>query len=128
MARAIGQTVVAEQGPIGFGRPKWPHTDDEPVTKEITYRNLGTEPVVLDLAIEALGVDGGPAPEGMFEMSSRQLTVAAGGTASTTVTADTRVGGEAYGSYGGSVTAASADGRTRCAPPSAWSARPSRTT
>ncbi|MFF9753775.1 S8 family serine peptidase [Streptomyces sp. NPDC014344] len=113
VARAIGQTVVAEQGPIGFGRPKWPHTDDEPVTKEITYRNLGTEPVVLDLTIEALGTDGEPAPEGMFEMSPRQLTVAAGGAASTTVTADTRVGGEAYGSYGGSVTAASADGRTR---------------
>ncbi|MGW0821116.1 S8 family serine peptidase [Streptomyces sp. NPDC002845] len=112
VARAIEQTVVAEQGPLSFGRPKWPHNDDEPVTKEITYRNLGAEPVVLDLAVDALGVDGKPAPEGMFEMPSRQLTVPAGGTASTTVTADTRVGGEAHGSYGGSVTAASADGGT----------------
>ncbi|WP_238431678.1 S8 family serine peptidase [Streptomyces cavernae] len=112
VARAIGQTVVVENGPISFGRPAWPHTDDQPVAKEITYRNLGTEPVVLDLSVEALGVDGKPAPEGMFEISSRQVTVPAGGTASVTVTADTRVGGETYGSYGGSVTAASADGRT----------------
>ncbi|MFD5893171.1 S8 family serine peptidase [Streptomyces sp. NPDC060366] len=111
VARAIEQTVVAEQGPISFGRPKWPHSDDQTVTKEITYRNLGTEAVVLDLATEALGVDGGPAPEGMFTMLSRQLTVPAGGTANTAVTADTRVGGDAHGSFGGSVTAASADGR-----------------
>ncbi|NNN34878.1 S8 family serine peptidase [Streptomyces sp. S3(2020)] len=112
VARAIGQTVVAEQGPISFGRPQWPHTDDQPVAKEITYRNLGTEQVVLDLSVEALGVDGKPAPEGLFEISSRQITVPAGGTASTTVTADTRVGGDTYGSWGGSVTAASADGGT----------------
>lgn len=112
VARAIGQTVVAESGPISFGRPAWPHTDDQPVTKEITYRNLGTEPVVLDLAMEALGVNGKPSPEGMFDLSTRQVTVPAGGTAGVTVTADTRVGGDTYGSYGGSVTAASADGRT----------------
>ncbi|WP_330347215.1 S8 family serine peptidase [Streptomyces sp. NBC_00582] len=112
VARAIGQTVVAENGPISFGRPAWPHTDDQPVNKEITYRNLGTEPVVLDLSMEALGVDGKPAPEGLFDLSARQVTVPAGGTASVTVTADTRVGGEVYGSWGGSVTAASADGAT----------------
>ncbi|WP_416986365.1 S8 family serine peptidase [Streptomyces sp. T028] len=112
VARAIGQTVVAENGPISFGRPAWPHTDDEPVAKEITYRNLGTEPAVLDLSAEALGVDGKPAPEGMFEISTRQVTVPAGGTASVTVTADTRVGGDTVGSWGGSVTAASADGGT----------------
>ncbi|MEU6378876.1 S8 family serine peptidase [Streptomyces sp. NPDC046909] len=111
VARAITQTVVAENGPISFGRPAWPHTDDEPVAKEITYRNLGGEPVTLDLSFEALGVDGKPAPEGLFGISSRQVTVPAGGTASTTVTADTRVGGETYGSWGGSVTAASADGK-----------------
>ncbi|MFI7502371.1 S8 family peptidase [Streptomyces sp. NPDC049687] len=112
VARAIGQTVVTEQGPLGFGLQQWPHTDDQPVTKEITYRNLGTEPVVLDLGVEALGVDGKPAPEGMFQISTRQLSVPAGGTASATVTADTRVGGDADGSYGGSVTATSADGET----------------
>ncbi|MFF1278033.1 S8 family serine peptidase [Streptomyces marokkonensis] len=111
VARAMGLTVVSEQGPISFGRPKWPHTDDEAVTREIAYRNLGSDPVVLNLAIKALGVDAKPAPDGMFTMSSRQVTVPAGGTASTSVTADTRVGGESDGSYGGSVTAVSDDGR-----------------
>ncbi|MDQ0604332.1 hypothetical protein QF037_008677 [Streptomyces canus] len=39
-------------------------------------------------------MDGKPAPGGMFEIPSRQVTVPAGGTAGTTVTGDTRVGGE----------------------------------
>lgn len=113
VARALEQTVVTEQGPLGFGLQKWPHTDDQPVTKELTYRNPGTEPVVLDLGMEARSVDGEPAPGGMFALSTRRLTVPAGGTASATVTADTRVGTDADdGSYGGSVTAVSADGRT----------------
>ncbi|MEU5222262.1 S8 family serine peptidase [Streptomyces toyocaensis] len=111
VARAIGQTVVSE-GPVSFGRPKWPHHDDVAVTREITYRNLSSEPVVLNLAIEALGADARPAPDGMFALSSRQVTLPAGGTASTSVTADTRVGGESYGAFGGSVTAVSDDGRT----------------
>ncbi|CAM5520663.1 S8 family serine peptidase [Streptomyces aurantiogriseus] len=110
VARAMEQTVVVEQGPLDFGLQQWPHSDDRPVTKEITYRNLGSEPVVLDLSAEAVGVDGKPAAEGMFTVAERRLTVPAGGVASTTVTADTRVG-ERDGSFGGAVTAVSSDGR-----------------
>lgn len=40
------------------------------MTKEITYRNLGSEPVVLDLSAEAGGVDGKPAAEGMSTVRS----------------------------------------------------------
>ncbi|WP_210569323.1 S8 family serine peptidase [Streptomyces sp. GESEQ-4] len=110
IARAMEQTVVVEQGPLNFGLRPWPHTKDQPVTKEITYRNLGSEPVSLDLSAEAVGVDGKPAAEGMFTVAERRLTVPAGGTASTTVTADTRVG-ETDGSFGGAVSAVSPDGR-----------------
>nr|BFD87900.1 S8 family serine peptidase [Streptomyces sp. Xyl84] len=112
VARAIGQSVVAEQGPLDFGRQEWPHTDDEPVTKQLTYRNLGTGPVTLDLSVEALSVDGKPAAEGLFTVSPQHLTVPAGGTAAASVTADTRAGGT-DGTFGGSVTAASADGKVR---------------
>lgn len=110
VARATEQAVVVEQGPLDFGLQQWPHDDDRPVVKEITYRNLGPEPVVLDLSAEAVGVDGKPAADGMFTVAERRLTVPAGGEASTRVTADTRVG-EADGSFGGAVTAVSSDGR-----------------
>jgi subtilisin family serine protease len=112
VVRAMEQGVVTEQGPIDFGKQQWPHNDDEPATKKLTYRNLGTEPVTLDLSVDAFSVDGKPAAEGMFAVSPGQLTVPAGGEASASVTADTRAG-SADGSFGGSVQATSADGRTQ---------------
>ncbi|KOV67041.1 peptidase [Streptomyces sp. AS58] len=108
LSRAIEQTVVTEGGPLSFGVQRWPHHDDEPVTKEVVYRNLGTRPVVLDLATEAVRSDGTPAPEGLFTVSPSRLTVPAGGEAKADVTADTRVT-DATGSYGGAVTAVQAD-------------------
>ncbi|WP_329549199.1 S8 family serine peptidase [Streptomyces sp. NBC_01356] len=110
LVRAIAQSVVTEQGPLGFGKQQWPHNDDEPVTKQLTYRNLGTEPVTLDLSVDAFTVDEKPAAEGLFTVSPPQLTVPAGGEASADVTADTRAG-TTDGTIGGSVSAASADGR-----------------
>ncbi|WP_330289670.1 S8 family peptidase [Streptomyces sp. NBC_00576] len=110
LVRALEQSVVTEQQSIGFGTQQWPHGDDTPVTKQVTYRNLGTEPVTLGLSVDALTVDGKPADAGMFAVSPAQLTVPAGGTATASVTADTRAG-SADGSFGGSVAAVSADGK-----------------
>ncbi|MEV7343419.1 S8 family serine peptidase [Streptomyces sp. NPDC093544] len=112
LVRAIEQSVIIEQGPLDFGGQQWPHTDDTPVTKQLTYRNLGAEPVTLELSVDAYSVDGKPAAEGMFSVSPQQLTVPAGGEASADVTADTRAGG-ADGTFGGSVQAASADGKVQ---------------
>ncbi|MER5277265.1 S8 family serine peptidase [Streptomyces sp. NPDC002809] len=112
LVRAIEQSVVTEQKPIDFGKQQWPHTDDKPVTKKLTYRNLGAEPVTLDLSVEAFSVDGKPAAEGMFAVSPPQLTVPAGGEATADVTADTRAG-SADGSFGGSVEAISKDGKVQ---------------
>ncbi|MGW3463614.1 S8 family serine peptidase [Streptomyces olivaceoviridis] len=112
VARAIKQSVIAEQGPLSFGKQEWPHNDDKPVTKQLTYRNLGTEPVTLNLSVDAFSVNGKPAAEGMFTVSPQQLTVPAGGEASAAVTADTRAG-STDGTFGGSVSATSADGKAR---------------
>lgn len=71
----------------------------------------GHEPVSLDLATEAYGSDGKPVAEGMFAVTPLQLTVPAGGDATATVTADTRVG-TADGTFRGSLTATTADGAT----------------
>ncbi|MFI1415892.1 S8 family peptidase [Streptomyces sp. NPDC020707] len=115
VAEAITQQLTSSPTALGFGTQTYPHTDDQPVTKEVTYRNAGAEPLTFDLATEAYGNDGKPAAEGMFTVSPQRLTVPAGGEATATVTADTRVG-TAEGTFGGSVTAtavgAGADGTT----------------
>ncbi|MFC9842297.1 S8 family serine peptidase [Streptomyces sp. NPDC060223] len=112
LVRALDQGVITEQGPLDFGGQPWPHTDDTPAIKPLTYRNLGTEPVTLDLSVDAFSVDGKPAAEGLFSVSPRQLTVPAGGTAIADVTADTRAG-SADGTFGGSVQATSPDGKVQ---------------
>ncbi|MEU6353361.1 S8 family serine peptidase [Streptomyces sp. NPDC047072] len=112
LVRALDQNVITQQGPLDFGEQQWPHDDDKPATKQLTYRNLGTEPVTLDLALDAYAADGKPAAEGMFTVSPRRITVPAGGEATADVTADTRAG-TADGSFGGSVSATSADGKVR---------------
>ncbi|WP_443333264.1 S8 family peptidase [Streptomyces sp. CB01580] len=97
--RAIAQTVVADPVSLNFGVQQWPHTDDTPVTKQITYRNLGTTDVTLDLAVTATGPKGEPAPAGFFTLGKDKVTVPAGGTVDVPLTVDTRLGGNADGSY-----------------------------
>ncbi|MFD3308967.1 S8 family serine peptidase [Streptomyces sp. NPDC058694] len=103
--RALAQTVVAEPVSVNFGEQQWPHTDDTPVAKEITYRNLGTTDVTLDLAVTATDPEGEPAPAGFFTLGARTLTVPAGGRASVDLTTDTRLGGTLDGTYAAYVVA-----------------------
>ncbi|PRY21328.1 S8 family serine peptidase [Pseudosporangium ferrugineum] len=85
VARAITQEVTVDGGSLSFGRQAWPHSDDKPVTRTVTYRNAGAKPVALALALH-------PARPG-FKLRARTLTVPAGGKASTSLTVDTRVPG-----------------------------------
>lgn len=113
VAAAMDQTVIAEPVTLGFGAAAWPHEDSEPVTEELTYRNLGTEDAVLDLAVTGFAPGGGPAPEGMFTADATSLTVPAGGTAAVQVTADPALGADGpLGSYSSYVTAVADDGQT----------------
>ncbi|MFI1481957.1 S8 family serine peptidase [Streptomyces sp. NPDC020747] len=114
VAAAIAQQLTSSPTSLGFGTQQYPHTDDKPVAKTVTYRNAGTGPLTLDLTTEAYGNDGKPAAEGLFTVSPKQLTVPAGGEATATVTADTRVG-TAEGAFGGSVTAAGGGSTVRTA-------------
>ncbi|WP_369030161.1 S8 family peptidase [Streptomyces adonidis] len=104
LVRALGQQLTTTPATVGFATQQWPHTDDQPVTETITYRNDGDAPLTLDLTTEAYGEDGKPAAEGMFEVSPKQLTVPAGGTATAQLTADSSAG-TADGGFGGSVVA-----------------------
>ncbi|WP_409062297.1 S8 family serine peptidase [Streptomyces sp. SYP-A7185] len=109
LTRAVTASVVPEPGTVAFGTQAWPHTDDKPVTKTVTYRNLGTKPVTLTLSADALDPKGRPGPAGLFTVKDAKLTVPAGGSAKTTVTAHTRIG-TADGVYGGTLLA-SGDGQ-----------------
>ncbi|WP_369161826.1 S8 family serine peptidase [Streptomyces sp. R02] len=113
--KAIAQTVVAEPVSLSFGVQQWPHADDKPVTRKLTYRNLGTEDVTLKLTSTATDPKGKAAPVGFFTLGASTLTVPAGGTASVDVTADTRLGGTVDGAYSAYVVAAGAGQTVRTA-------------
>ncbi|MEU4215233.1 S8 family serine peptidase [Actinoplanes sp. NPDC026623] len=81
VARAVRQSVSVDEGSVSFGRQEWPHDDDAPVTKTVTYRNGGTGPITLSLSLVG--------DTGTFSLAATSVTVPAGGTATTTVTADT---------------------------------------
>ncbi|NUS62943.1 MAG: S8 family serine peptidase, partial [Saccharothrix sp.] len=91
LTRAITATVGAEPVSVTFGEQPWPHQDDAPVTKTVTYRNSGPEPVAFDLTAELRGPNGA-APAGLLTVTPAHVTVPAGGTSTVAVTADTRVG------------------------------------
>ncbi|MGW6278257.1 S8 family peptidase [Kribbella sp. NPDC055071] len=104
VAKGIKQTVLAEPGNLSFGTAIWPHGDDTPVTKTLTYRNLGDHAVTLNLTGSLAGPDGAPAPAGAFQLSATSVTIPAGGTASVQATSNTNNAGP-DGSYSGRVTA-----------------------
>lgn len=104
LTRAATALVVSEPGSLGFGTHAWPHADDKPAAKTLTYRNYGTQAVTLRLTASGTDASGRPAPAGLFTVKDAQLTVPAGGAAKTTVTADTRKG-SVDGVFGGTVLA-----------------------
>ncbi|NUR94777.1 MAG: S8 family peptidase, partial [Kribbellaceae bacterium] len=108
VAKGIEQTVIAEPGDLSFGTAVWPHSDDTPVTKTLTYRNLGDKAVTLDLAATLNGPDGAAAPAGAFKLSATTVTIPAGGTASVQATSNTKHNG-ADGLYSGRITATGGD-------------------
>ncbi|WP_460666899.1 S8 family serine peptidase [Kribbella swartbergensis] len=108
VAKGIKQSVVTEPSGVSFGTAVWPHNDDTPVTKTLTYRNLGDRPVTLTLTATLSGPDGTPAPAGALELSATTVTVPAGGTASVQATSNTNHNGP-DGGYSGRITATGGD-------------------
>ncbi|NKE56605.1 S8 family serine peptidase [Lentzea sp. PSKA42] len=86
VAKAINQVLTADVVAVNLGRHEWPHGDDKPETKSITYSNPTDSPITLDVTLSS------SAPQGMFSLSASKVTVPAKGTASVNVTGDTRVG------------------------------------
>ncbi|MFJ6568130.1 S8 family peptidase [Streptomyces sp. NPDC091292] len=103
--KALDQTVIADPVSVSFGVAQWPHTDDAPVTKEISYRNLGDKDVTLTLKATSKDPKGRPAPAGFFTLGATTVTVPAGGKASVPLTANTKLGGTVDGAYSATVVA-----------------------
>ncbi|MBP2322585.1 subtilisin family serine protease [Kibdelosporangium banguiense] len=104
VGRAVRQSVQADPASVNAGVAVWPHQDDVPITKTLTYRNSGTEPVTAAMTAEIRDPSGNPAPAGMFTFSANTITIPAGGQAQVTVSIDTRLTGP-EGLYSGVVLA-----------------------
>ncbi|MDX8031843.1 S8 family serine peptidase [Lentzea sp. BCCO 10_0856] len=100
VAKAINQVLTADVVAVNLGRHEWPHGDDKPETKSITYSNPTDAAITLDVALKST------APQGMFSLGASKVTVPAKGTAAVKVTGDTRVGTQ-DAAYSGEVVATS---------------------
>ncbi|MEE6259274.1 S8 family serine peptidase [Plantactinospora sonchi] len=102
VARAVTQPVRAETATLNANLP-WGSTG---VTRKLTYRNDGSTPVTLRLAVELTDTAGQSAPPGLVTPGATTLTVPARGSATVPV----RIAGQSRaGTYGG-VLVATADG------------------
>ncbi|MET9022115.1 S8 family serine peptidase [Actinopolymorpha sp. NPDC004070] len=104
VAKAITQTVLGTPVGVSFGTARWPHSDDTPVTRQVTYRNTATKAVTLAVKVQLNRPDGRPAPASAMRVSAPTVTVPAGGSASVSVTSDTRHNGP-DGAYSGRLVA-----------------------
>ncbi|HEY0692280.1 MAG TPA: S8 family peptidase, partial [Kribbella sp.] len=104
LTKAIKQWVIAEPASVSFGTAQWPHNDDTPVTKDVTYRNLGNQPVTLTLAASLTAPGGAPAPADALKLSASTVTIPAGGTAKVQAVSNTKHDGP-DGAYSGRITA-----------------------
>ncbi|WP_309112077.1 S8 family serine peptidase [Saccharothrix sp.] len=105
-AKAMTTTLTTSPPSASLGVQEWPHDDDVPLSKALTYRNAGSAPVTLDLTTEVRNPDGTPAPAGLFTVTPATVTVPAGGEAAVVVTGDAK-SGAADGPYSGLVVARS---------------------
>jgi hypothetical protein len=110
--RAVGQQLTADPPNVSFPVQSWPHTDDSPATRTVTYTNSGKTPLTLALSMDVRSPDSTPAPAGMFSVSPATLALQPGATGQATVTTNTRLGGK-DGTYTGAVVAAAGDQSVR---------------
>ncbi|MEV1328147.1 S8 family serine peptidase [Micromonospora costi] len=117
-ARALAQPVTANPPAVTFGFRAYPHDAEDVVVRTVTYRNDGPTPITLRLALS------GTAPAGVITLDRDTVSVPARGTAPVRITADTRAGGDAYGTFGGRLVA-TADGVSVQTPFSVFREQPS---
>jgi hypothetical protein len=111
---ALDLNLFVDPPSTSFGIASWPHEDDEPVERTLTYQNLGGA-IDLSFELDVKGPDGVRPPAEMFSVTPATLHIPAGETATVTVTARTSVAGP-NGTYGGRLLASDGAGRTVATP------------
>lgn len=110
VAAALDVSLRAEPATLSLGVALWPHEDDEPIIRTVTYQNLGAA-TELAFDLDISGPDGGRAPAAMFTITPATLALPEGGSGSVTLTATPRVPA-ADGIYGGRLIATDITGRS----------------
>ncbi|MET7552431.1 S8 family serine peptidase [Streptomyces sp. NPDC005479] len=105
IAAAVKDSVVASAS--AFASAKWPYTQGQVASKDVTYTNTAADPVTLDLALSTPG-----SPTGLFSLSASQVTVPAHGTATVTVATHLDIASDDIG-YSGILNASGPDGVLR---------------
>ncbi|MEJ2855899.1 MULTISPECIES: S8 family serine peptidase [unclassified Saccharothrix] len=105
VARASRQSTTASPSSLDIGTARWPHHDDAPLTRTVTYTNDGATPATLRVSADVRGPGGTPAPAGVVTASPAEVTVPAGGRAEVTITTTTSLDAP-DGDYSGTVLAA----------------------
>jgi hypothetical protein len=119
---ALTTSIVSDTPVLNLGFAEFPHEDDPIVTRTITYRNLRDVATTLTLNLDVRGSDGGAPPAGMFSFDRTTLTLPAGGMATVTLTANTRVAA-AFGMFSGRLLATDG-GQTVAIPVALFRERP----
>ncbi|TWP49543.1 S8 family serine peptidase [Lentzea tibetensis] len=109
VARATTLRVTPSAGSLSLGTALWPHHDDAPIEKTVTYRNTGATPVTFALTTALTDQSGKPAVAGIATVEPSTITVPAGGEASAKLTVRTSVESP-DGRYSGALVAS--DGTT----------------
>ncbi|WP_278235796.1 S8 family serine peptidase [Isoptericola sp. AK164] len=105
---AMSTTVLADTGSLSLGFFDYPQDATAPVTRSVTYTNVGDADVTLAADLQVTDENGDAPAAGMLTLHDDAVTVPAGGTAQLSVTVDPTLGEP--GVYAGHLTATDADG------------------
>lgn len=108
VANAVETSVVTTPSTLNLGYFQYPHDDADPVTRSLTYTNVGSDAVTFDVAVSMVDDNGNPAADGMVTVDPATVSLEPGASAEVDVTVDVSRG--AYSLYSGSVVATDADG------------------
>ncbi|WP_020666367.1 S8 family peptidase [Amycolatopsis nigrescens] len=109
IARAVTQRTGGP-APVAFGRHERTGGDMPPIPHDLRYANTGDQPLTLDLSLKVSAWDGSAAPPEGIRLAGSTISLPPGTAANASLGLDPDVG--KTGVYGGTVVAASPDGKT----------------
>ena len=104
VAAAVNAKIVANPVNANFGASPFPHDDDVPISRTITYQSISDTDTTVSFLFEISDPNGNAVPQGMFTATPQTLTIPAGGSANVTMTVNTRIDAP-NGTYAGELVA-----------------------